>query len=205
MRSKLVASLAFVGGMTISSLASHAVTISAPIGPLETDMSFTRHVAGGAGGAAAISFDLLGYNTLDGVNFWQDNFVLALNGTNIFSAAFDLGGGGTNVIFQNLLTGFTQTGGSAGLGLGGSLSLSGLVNLLAGDNTFSFSYVSLASPNHAGFQGAGDEGWGIKNLDVSTAVISPSAIPLPPAGLLLGAGLCGLISLGGRKKNRRSV
>ncbi len=203
MRSKLVASLAFVGGMTISSLASQAVTISAPVGPLETDMLFTRHVAGGAtGGAAVISFDLLGYNSLDGVNFYQDNFVLSLNGVNILTAAFDLGGGGTNQIFQNLLTGFTQTGGSAGLGLGGSVSLSGLVNMIAGDNVFNFSYVSLATPNNAGFQGLGDEGWGVKNFDATAAV---SAVPLPPAGILFGAGLCGLFSLGGRRKNRNPV
>lgn len=205
MRSKIVASLAFVGGLTISSLAAQAVTISTPVGPMETDMSFTRHVAGGAtGGPAVISFDVLGYNTLDGVNFWQDNFVLTLNGVNILTAAFDLGGGGTNQIFQNLLTGFTQSGGSAGPNLGGSLSISGLINLIAGDNVLNFSYLSLATPNNAGFQGLGDEGWGVRNLDV-TAAISPATVPIPPAGFLLGAGLCGLASLGSKKRNRKSV
>jgi hypothetical protein len=205
MSSKLLPSLAFIGGMTIASLTSQAVTISAPAGPLETDMSFNRHVAGGVGGTAVISFDLIGYNTLDGAGFFQDNFLLGLNGTNILTAAFDLGGGGTNQIFQNLLTGLKQTGGSAGSGGGGLITLSGIVTLLAGDNIFNFGYESLATPGNAGFQGAGDEGWGIRNLDVTAAVNLPSAVPLPPAGFLLGAGLCGLFSLGGRKKNRRSV
>lgn len=206
MRSKLVASLAFVGGMTISSLASQAVTIPAPVGPLETDMSFTRHVSGGAtGGAAALSFDLLGYNSLDGVNFYQDNFIFTLNGIEILNAAFDLGGAGANQIFQNLMTGYTQTGGSTGIFSGGTISISGLINLLAGDNVLTFGYASLATPNNAGFQGLGDEGWGINNLDVTAAAVLPSAVPLPPAGFLLGAGLCGLFSLGGRKKYRKAV
>jgi hypothetical protein len=206
MRSKLVASLAFVGGMTISSLASQAVTISAPVGPLETDMSFTRHVAGGSsGGTAIVSFELLGYNTLDGTNFWQDNFVLTFNGANILTAAFDLGGGGTNQIFQNLLTGFTQSGGTNGIGLGGSVALSGLINLVAGDNVFNFGYTSLGAPDNAGFQGIGDEGWGIRSLDVTAASVAPSVVPLPPAGMLLGVGICGLFSLAGRKKSRKSV
>jgi hypothetical protein len=206
MRAKLVAILALVGGMTISSLASHAVTIPAPVGPLETDMAFTRHVSGGAtGGAAVLSFDVLGYNSLDGVNFYQDNFIFTLNGIDILNAAFDLGGGGTNQIFKNLMTGYTQTGGSAGVGSGGSISIAGLINLLAGDNVLTFGYASLATPQNAGFQGLGDEGWGIGKLDVTAAAVLPSAVPLPPAGFLFGAGLCGLFSLAGRPKNRKAV
>jgi hypothetical protein len=205
MRSNLVPSLAFIAGMTIASLTSQAVTISAPVGPLETDMSFTRHVAGGAGGAATLSFDLLGYSSLDGVNFYQDNFIFTLNGINILTAAFDLGGGGANQIFQNLMTGFKQTGVSPGIFLGGSISISGIIDLLAGDNVLTFEYVSLATPGNAGFQGLGDEGWGVNNLDVTAAAILPSTVPLPPAGFLFGAGLCGLFSLGGRSKNRKFV
>jgi hypothetical protein len=124
-----------------------------------------------------------------------------LNGIDILNAAFDLGGGGANQIFQNLMTGYTQTGGSPGIFLGGSISISGLIDLVAGDNVLTFGYASLATPKNAGFQGLGDEGWGINNLDV-TAVTS---VPLPTAGFLFGVGLCGLFSLAGRSKNRKAV
>ncbi|WP_367154083.1 hypothetical protein [Methylomonas sp. HYX-M1] len=49
-------------------------------------------------GAASLSFDLRGHLTLDGAgNCCSDTFILSVNGTEIFSGQYALGGGGENV------------------------------------------------------------------------------------------------------------
>jgi hypothetical protein len=60
-------------------------------------------------------------------------------------------------------------------------------SLAAGANTFTFSYDSLsAATGHAGFQGTGDEGWGVSKVAV---VPEPGSLALMLAGLGIVGGL----------------
>ena len=67
------------------------------------------------------------------------------------------------------------------------------MDLTAGSNTFTFSYVSLSDSAHAGFQGLGDEGWGVSNVAV-----------VPEAGSL-AMMLAGLGIVGGLARRRRQA
>jgi hypothetical protein len=151
-----------------------------------TDTSFDVAFTAPSAGNQSISFDIFGARTLDGVNFYQDNFSLALNGTTIFTGSFDLGGGGTDSVLLNLASLATAAAGDRGI------AVSGVLALLAGINTLTFSYDSLTT-GFAGFQGTGDESWGINSVDVSNANIS--AVPVPGAVFFLGAGLLGLAGI----------
>jgi hypothetical protein len=187
--------LAFLASSVFASASANAVVLASPTGPLDTAMTFST-TFNSTGGSSAIAFDLLGYASLDGLNFYEDDFRLSLNGTEIFSGTFSLGGGGTNLVFTDLI-------GSVISGLrpdvvdfaGGDLLISGVINALVGSNTLLFSYGSLVA-GHAGFQGLGDEGWGVNNLNVANV----SSVPVPGAALLLGTGLIGLAGLRRRAK-----
>ena len=60
-----------------------------------------------------LSFNLDGFASLDGVNAYQDDFDLTVNGLQLLNLSYDLGGGGMNVVFANP-NGATITGGTAG-------------------------------------------------------------------------------------------
>jgi hypothetical protein len=72
------------------------------------------------------------------------------------------------------------------------------LNLIKGMNTLGFSYTSLAGPSHAGFQGTGDEGWGVQNLAVTNAVPEPAAWAL----MLVGFGGIGTMMRNNRRRQR---
>jgi hypothetical protein len=192
----LMKSMAFAAGLFLASVSAQAVVVlnDGVSGPpytgqyRATDTSQTVSFNAGAGGASALSFDLIGGLSLDGVNFYEDDFTLTLNNVAIFKGSFDLGGGGSNSIFTNTF-GLAATSPVTVFFQGGIVTISGIVNLLAGVNTLGFGYASLGSgTGNAGFQGMGDESWAINNANVTL-----SAVPLPPAVLLLGTGLLALV------------
>jgi hypothetical protein len=126
-----------------------------------------------------------------------------LNGSTIFRASFSLGGGFATapiLIISNaagLTTGAitpTQPGSGGPLWSGGEVTVSGMVNLLAGNNTLTFGYIPVG-PNNNGGQSLGDEGWGVQNLNVSP-------VPVPPAAILLLTGLAGAAAMKRRKKSK---
>lgn len=174
-------SLTVAAIMALSTVGAKAVTFVTP-SVLPTDTSFSVNVNAASGGQANIAFDLLGWASLDGVNYYEDDFTLALNGSEIFRGSFSLGGGGDNSVFTNTF-GLNVVGLQPNVVTfaGGDLLISGLLRLAPGNNNFTFSYLALAS-GHAGFQGTGDEAWGVRNLNIS-------AVPLPPATILLGTSL----------------
>jgi hypothetical protein len=148
------------------------------------------------GGAGAVSFIIDGYASLDGQNGYEDDFSLTLNNTLIFSGTFNLGGGGNDVVFQSL-PGATAVNDSGNLTnitwAGGQVMVSTPLALAHGSNTLSFAYTSLPAPDHAGFQGTGDEGWGLENVQVAGAALA--GVPEPATWGLMIVGFGGMGSL----------
>ena len=181
--------LALLAGTVFASATANAVVLPSSAGPLDTGTSFST-VFNGTGGSNTISFDLLGYYSLDGVNCCTDTFHLSLNGTEIFSGSYNLGGGGSNLTYidsiGSVITGLSNAPWDGNF-KNGTITISGLLTLLSGSNTLTFAY----DPG----QGLGDEGWGVNNLNVSS-------VPVPPAALLLGTGLLGLAGL--RRKAKKA-
>ncbi|MBK3665334.1 hypothetical protein JJE66_29395 [Bradyrhizobium diazoefficiens] len=178
---------ALIGGVALSALFAHTaeagLIYSAPAstGPIATNqtdsLSFSSSPV-----AAGLSFVIDGYGSLDGQNFYEDDFSLKLNNVLIFSGTFNLGGGSNSGSQFNIYSNpfgatFTNlTGNGTGIGWHGgqeALSFAGLP-LIAGLNTITFGYTSLGT-GHAGFQGLRDEGWGIEQVAVS-------AVPGPTVG-----------------------
>ena len=130
-------------------------------------------------GAANLSFVLDGYASLDGQNWYEDDFTLSLNNVAILKGTFNLGGGGNDVVFTNLngLSVDNVSGnGTDVTWRGGHVNISGPINLIAGLNTLTFAYAALAQ-DHAGWQDWGDEHWGVSNISVTRADVEQNIRP----------------------------
>lgn len=137
----------------------------------------------GAAGANTIAFDIFGARSVDGLgNGYDDVFEVQLNGTTVFSGLFNMSGGGSNSVTTNTFgwSWSTMTN-PGGLFQGGLTSVSGLLNLVAGTNTLTFSFTS-PGPLNGGNQGVGDESWAINSVDVAPVPL-PAGLPLMAAGL----------------------
>jgi hypothetical protein len=165
--------------------------------PGSFDATFTATEAGTAG----LDVELVGFASLDGDgNCCADVFHLSLNGMEVFTASFNLGGGGANTILFNPYgaTALTTTYGATDslhdshqvTWAGGVSRIALPIGLLVGLNTLTFSYTGLA-------QGTGDEGWGVGSLGITTSVPEPQTYAL----LLAGLGAVGLLS----RRRRRLV
>lgn len=73
------------------------VSVPGSTGELATPGS-TAVTFAAAAGSAVTDFVVQGFRSLDGVNGYQDTFTLSLNGVDVFSGSFDLGGGGSNTV-----------------------------------------------------------------------------------------------------------
>jgi len=147
-------------------------------GELATDVTAETTVTDAGG---VLSFVLTGYNTLDGQNYYEDDFSLVVNGTTLYVGTFNLGGGGADVAYYNPL-GLTPT-------FGAGKTVDFLVPVSSANDiyTIDFTYTSLTTKSgHAGFQGLGDEGWGISEI---TAVPEPGTLALVLSGLGIVGGL----------------
>lgn len=167
---------------TTATSASAAVlfTQGASTGALTSPNLVNFVFADGGATDATVSFTLEGYASLDGDgNGYTDVFTLSLNGTDILSGSWNFGGGGNDVLY------FAPAGSSVSISSpGGWAGGTGLFEvplaLVAGNNTLTLSYSG-------GYQGLGDEGWGVSNLSVSGAVPEPASWAM----LIIGFGVVG--------------
>lgn len=164
------------------------------IGPHASPSSFDVNFSSGSG-SAAISFQLFGGKSLDGFgNCCTDIFTVSLDGTDVFSGSFSMGGGGSNTELLNTYGWTWLSMAFGGLFDGGFTDITGsITGLLAGSHTLTFKYDGAS-------QGTGDESWAINSLDVAMA----SAIPVPAALPLLATAL-GALGFAGWRRSSKSA
>jgi hypothetical protein len=198
---KSVAALALVAA-ALPAQAAVLYSNAGPTGPVETPGAFGFSAAS-QGGVSVLNFTIDGYNTLDGVNWYEDDFTLSLNGNAILQLSYDLGGGGDNVIFTNL-NGATV---SSRYDKGGHWAIDvniAALPLLVGNNDFLFSYASPdgdalgALGGHAGAQGLGDEGWGLSDITLN----GHPAVPEPATWAMMIAGIA---TVGAAMRRRKTA
>ena len=197
-----------LAGLTLSTAlaaSAHAGIIYAgPSAPQATDTSISL-TFNSAAPTTALSFTLDGYRSLDGHNFYEDDFTLKLNGTQIFEGTFNLGGGSSTdqaVVISSVggVTLGNPTSNGLGVGFAGgqeTFNFSSLA-LNGGLNTLEFHYSSLPGPNNAGFQGIGDEGWGVEQVNVS-------AVPEPSTWAMMILGFAGVGFMAYRRRNNQGA
>ena len=151
------------------------------LGQLERGVVTLAQTTPGSG-LGTISFDLLGFRSIDGFNCCTDTFSFSANGSTIFTGVFPLGSGSGG-------DSFTGPAGTTVTGSGSSRTITIPIALLAGVNSFDFTYGNL--------QGFGDEAWGLDNVRITAQV--GAVVPEPASWALMIAGF-GL--LGGRVRRR---
>ncbi len=194
-RFAIVAALAPM--LLIAASADAGTVYSGPTGALPTDTWFAVDFQSPGATRTTLSFIVDGYLSLDGDNAYEDVFSLTLNGSPIYSATFNLGGGASTmqaVVISNPdhASASNPTANGTGTGWNGGqevITFGDVLPLQAGLNTLVFAYTSLPAPNHAGFQGLGDEGWGVEKVEVG-------AVPEPATWAMLGLGFAGLAYAG---------
>ena len=193
------AALAFVA----SAASAGTMTYANSGAPLSSPGSYTVDAWSSSATTGSLNFDINGYLSLDGQNYYEDDFTLSVNGSQVFAGTFNLGGGGNNVWTPTTATvtpgiadgvGPTWNGGTATVG---DLS----INLQSGLNTIEFAYNSptgdalFGAGSHNGPQGLGDEGWSVSNISLTSA-----GVPEPAAWSLM---LLGVGGIGASLRNRR--
>ena len=181
--------------LACTTLTVNAVPFSATItdtaGPLSGGSVLENVIAPGAG-SATLYFDLVGYLSVDGNNGYNDTFKLDINGVNLFSGGFNMGGGGNTFInYQDPAVSILSTV-SNGLWYGGLTQFAVNHDLLSGSNSYLFDYGYM--------QGLHDEGWGIKNITIEGYVTD---VPAPQTTILFALSLALLIFL--RRKTNSAV
>lgn len=162
----------------------------------DMDTSYTFSFANGADSLFKMNFDLIGYLSVDGDHVFDgmdvsDTFSIVLNGTKVYEAYFDMGGGGTTYETLDLL-GLNFTSTSYGAWSGGLTQFSGpSVSLLTNAvNTMTFNYA-----NRSQDQDRFDEQWQV-------AKISVIAVPEPETYAMLLAGLGMMGAMVRRRKQK---
>ncbi len=198
--SKFVAAGAMALATVLTAGAAQASTTLLSVPTIQTygspdSRSFTFD---GGAGAATASFRLNGYGSLDGNTYWMDVFTLSLNGTAIYSATFDLGGGspGADAVFFAPTGAVTGAAVTYGYFAGGHVDIFVPLSLINGANTLTFAYNSPLD-GHSGPEGFDNERWNLGDLTVQGAAYSPTtgggAVPEPAtwALMIIGFGTAG--------------
>lgn len=200
------ASAALTGGAFcfLVSSAQASLILAGPTAAMETNRSLSVDFTSAAP-TTALSFILDGYASLDGQNFYEDDFSLRLNGAQVFLGTFNLGGGSDSGSQANIysnpfgatLSNPTNNGTAVTFTGGRELFHFAALPVNIGSNTLTFGYTSLNDASHAGFQGLPDEGWGIEQVDVGVVGVVPE--PSTWAMLVLGFAGIGFVAYRKRK------
>lgn len=142
------------------------------------------------GGLGELKFDLLAFNSLDDNNCCLDTLSVIVNGSTIATGFFagyrDNASLVTSPTGSSLVSnGVVSVVGGNGQNTPRSYTVNLPVTLLAGANTFGFTYTPL--------QDYFDESWGLDNVMLyGPDQGGTTVIPLPAAAWLFGAGLAAL-------------
>ena len=199
-RKRSLAALA-LSTLPVSSALAMDLLPPSSVHPLPTN-TYLNVTYDNADATGTLSVDLLGFGSLDGDNFYRDQFVLLLNGGPVFAGSFAMGGGGASTVDFNphgatvhtvqngtpIFDGATYQGGSTGVVIPG-------LNLRQAD-VLTLGYSSLTAP-YFGFQGLDDESWSVSSLHFAVS-------PVPEAGSA-GTWLAGLALLGWCVKRLRAA
>jgi len=185
---RIIHTLAVASALLTAQAASAAIVFSlaGPTAATTIPGSFTYNFNASAT-TAALTFTINGYDSVDGSgNFpFDDTFTLTLNGTDIMSGAYSMGGGYGAVTYFSP-AGTTTFTVDNGLFQGGYTDVATTLALVSGNNTLTFSY------NNYNPQGLGDESWGLSDISVS-------AVPEPANWAMLIAGF-GLVGAAARRR-----
>jgi hypothetical protein len=166
---------------------THAVNLysAGNTGKLDITDDVTASFNAGAG-AGYINLKLRGYNTLDSDSFNIDIFHLFVNGTEVFSGTWALGGAGVDRIL------FNPNAGSAVQVNARVMDLQVPVTFVAGVNNVTFSYDSptlFEGSLRAGLEGFRNEGWGMNSVSINGRPYVASVVPEPKTYALFATGL----------------
>jgi len=205
LRSLLAAGAFALAASAVAASAQASTLLDAPgaIPEQVTDTSYSLSFNGPAG-PADLSFVLDGYASLDGQNWYEDDFTLSLNGADILKGTFNLGGGGNDVVFfapASAAIANVSGNGTNVTWAGGHVNISTPIDLVAGQNTLTFAYHALTQ-DHAGWQGMGDEGWGVQDVLVTAADRGAGGVPEPASWALM---ITGFGALGAVLRRRRAA
>lgn len=184
--------LALLAACSLQTAQAAPVVVAGPTGPMETNTSLNFGFASGSG-AGQMNLAIDGFATLDGDNFWIDFLSIQLDGFEIFSGTWNLGGGGADRVLVDPL-------GATVSHVGAMLDIELPLTFSAGAHLLTIGYYSPNSfegSGRAGFQGLGDEGWGIQSLIVEAPPRGASGVPEPAS---LALALAGLGLLGMRRR-----
>lgn len=185
----LAAALCFTGAQ------AEILYTAGATGQMESPDSFKTGQFEASGGTGLVNIQLQGYNTLDGDNYYVDVFHVSLNGSEIFTGTFGLGGGGADRVV--LAPGETSVDHHDGV-----VDLAIPVNLKRGSNFVTFAYsspYSFENTDRNGPEGISNEGWGLNSTTISGDAVA--AVPETETYALLLAGLGAV----GFMARRRSV
>ena len=203
LRLKLAASAFAI--VTLASAGAQAATLYNGVGvstaEMDTNSAYSIQFTAPSAGSGNLSFVLDGYASLDGQNWYEDDFTLTLNGVDIFKGTFNLGGGGNDVVFSNPNGAAYENTSNNGVDVtwdGGHVNFSTPIALASGNNVLTFAYTSM-SDDHAGWQGMGDEGWGVSDINVTAG-----AVPEPASWALMIMGF-GSLGVALRRSRRQLV